>query len=145
MFEWATMTKQCWHPVVEKQRWSGCASSFEPMNMDIYCDVCIIMLCVQTICIIPVLLYAMKYVNVVLCKSVDLVYLGSNARYSRGVLSNRRSIIILLSLISRKKTNALTVILNVFLILTNEKIFLLYYFYFHCLCNQWDNNNSACL
>ena len=43
------------------------------MNTEIYCDVCIIILCVQTICIIPVLLYAMKYVKVVLCKSVDLV------------------------------------------------------------------------
>ena len=43
------------------------------MNTELYCDVCIIMLSVQTICIIPVLLYAVKYVNVVLCKSVDLV------------------------------------------------------------------------
>ena len=39
----------------------------------IYCHVCIIILCVQTICIIPLLLYAMKYVNVILCKSIDLV------------------------------------------------------------------------
>ena len=43
------------------------------MNTDIYCDAYIIILCVQTICIIPVPLYAMKYVNVVLCKFVDLV------------------------------------------------------------------------
>jgi len=57
----------------KKHSWSGCASSFEPINMDIYCDVCIIILFVRAICIITVLLYAMKYVNVVLCKSVDLV------------------------------------------------------------------------
>jgi len=48
------------------------ASSFEPTNTDIYCDVCIIILCVQTTYIIPLLLYDMKYVKVVLCKSVDL-------------------------------------------------------------------------
>jgi len=52
------------------------ASSFEPMNTDIYCDVCIINMCVQRICITPVLLYAMKYVNVVLCLA--------NARDRRG-------------------------------------------------------------
>ena len=57
----------------KKQRRSGYDSSFEPMNTDIYCDRCIIILCLQTICIIPVLLYAMKYVNVVLSKSVDVV------------------------------------------------------------------------
>jgi len=50
-------------------------SSFEPMNTDIYCDVCIIIiiLCVQIICITPVLLYAIKYLIVVLCKSVGVV------------------------------------------------------------------------
>ena len=58
MFEWAAMTKQRRLPVGET---------------DIYCDVCIIILCVQTICFIPLLLYAMKYVNDVLCKSVDQV------------------------------------------------------------------------
>jgi len=52
---------------------SNVEAAFEPMNTDIYCDACIIILCVQTICIISVLLYAMKYVNVALCKSVDLV------------------------------------------------------------------------
>jgi len=56
------------------------------MNMDIYCDVCIIILCVQTICITPVLLYAIKYVTAVLCKSVDLVYFGSNARDRPGIV-----------------------------------------------------------
>ena len=35
------------------------------------------MLCVQTIFIIRVLVYAMEYAKVVLFKSVDLVYLGS--------------------------------------------------------------------
>jgi len=50
---------------VQKQRWSDCASSLEPTNTDIYRDACIISLCAQTICIILVLLYAMKYVNVV--------------------------------------------------------------------------------
>ena len=46
---------------------------FEPMNPDIYCDVCIIILCVQRICITRALFYSMKYVNVVSYKSVDLV------------------------------------------------------------------------
>ena len=55
----------------KKQLWSGCSSSFEPLNTDIYCDVCIIILCLQRICITPVLLYAIKYVNVIFCKSVD--------------------------------------------------------------------------
>jgi len=106
----------------KKQRWSGCASSFEPMHTDIYCDVCITILCVQTIRIIPGLLNAMKYVNVVLCKSVDLVWLGSNARDRRGVL---------VKLNFPPKNNALIAILNVFLILTDGNIFLLYYFYAH--------------
>jgi len=55
------------------QRRSGRASSFEPMNTDSYCDLCIIILCVQRICITPLQLYAMKYVNLVLGKFVDLV------------------------------------------------------------------------
>ena len=67
----------------KKQRWSGCASSFGPMNTDFYCDACIIILCVQTICIIPVLLYAMKYVNVLLCKSIDM---ASNVSDRPGVV-----------------------------------------------------------
>jgi len=33
----------------KKQRWSGCASSFEPMNTEIYCDACIIILWVTII------------------------------------------------------------------------------------------------
>jgi len=70
MFEWAAMTKQRWLPVEAKSNVEAC---FEPMNTDICCDVCIIILCVQSICIIYVLLYAMKYVNVVLSKYVDLV------------------------------------------------------------------------
>ena len=48
------------------------ASSFESMNTDIY-YACITILYMQRICITPVLLYAIKYVNVGLCKSVDLV------------------------------------------------------------------------
>ena len=43
------------------------------MNTDIYCDVCIIILCVQRISITFILLYDIIYVNVVLCKAVDLV------------------------------------------------------------------------
>jgi len=37
----------------KKQYWSGCALSFEPVNTDIYCDVSIIILCGQRICINP--------------------------------------------------------------------------------------------
>jgi len=44
------------------------------MDADIYCDACIIILYMQIICITPLLLYAMKYVNVVLRKSVDIIY-----------------------------------------------------------------------
>jgi hypothetical protein len=43
------------------------------MNSDIYYDVRIIILCVQIKFITPVLLHAIKYVNVVLYKSVGLV------------------------------------------------------------------------
>ena len=57
-------------------------------------------------------------------------------------LSNRLNIIIV-KLNFPPKNNALTVILNVFLILTDEKI-LFYYFYSHVLCNHRHNNNSAC-
>ena len=70
MFEWAAMTKQRWSPVVEKATLKWLRFEFWTYE---YCDVCIIILCVQTICIIPLILYAMKYVNVVLYKSVDLV------------------------------------------------------------------------
>jgi len=44
----------------KKQRWSGCVSSFEPINTDIYCDMYIIILCVQRICVTPVLLYVLS-------------------------------------------------------------------------------------
>ena len=40
----------------------------------------IIVLCMQRICITSVLLQTIKYVNVVLGKSVDLVQLGSSAK-----------------------------------------------------------------
>ena len=43
---------------------ADCASSFQPMNTDIYCEVSIIILRVQRIRITSVLLYAIKYVNV---------------------------------------------------------------------------------
>jgi len=59
-------------------------------------------------------------------------------------LSNRLNIIIV-KLNFRPKDNALTVILNVFLTLADEKIFLLYYFYSHGLCNHRHNNNSPIL
>ena len=65
------------------------------MNTEIYCGVYIIIcfVCADNLyysC--PIICHAMKYVNVVLWKSVDLVQLGSNAK---------------------KHNNALTVILNV--------------------------------
>ena len=56
------------------------------MNTDSYCYVCIIILCVQRICITLVLSHATKHVNAVLCKSVDLVYFGSNARDRPGIV-----------------------------------------------------------
>ena len=96
--------------------WTAEAAALRDLNLWIwtyeYCDVCTIILYVQTICIIPVLLYVMKYVNIVLN-------------------------IVIVKLHFPPKNNALTVSLNVFLILTDEKILLLYYFYFHGLCNQW--------
>jgi len=48
------------------------------MNTDFYCDVCIIILCVQIICIITVLLYAIKYVNVVRSSLVGITDLKEN-------------------------------------------------------------------
>ena len=60
------------------------------MNTDIYCDMCIIILCVPRFYIIPVLLYLIKYVNVVLCESVDLVLLGSNAGDRPGVVEQAK-------------------------------------------------------
>jgi len=57
----------------KKQCWSGRVSRFDPIDTDIYCDVSIIILCEQRICITSVLVYAIKYINVVLCNSVDLV------------------------------------------------------------------------
>ena len=53
---------------------------FEPMKTDIYCDVYIIVLCVKTICIIPLLLYDIKFVNIVLGESVYQILLGSKAK-----------------------------------------------------------------
>jgi len=51
--------------------------------------------------------------------------------------------------IIKKQKNSIKLIfivdLNVLLILTVEKIFLLYYFHAHGLCNQRRNNNSPCL
>ena len=38
---------------------------FETINKNIYFDIWIIILCVQTICILPVLLFAIKYVNII--------------------------------------------------------------------------------
>ena len=74
MFDWADMTKTALTSGRGRmQRRSGCTSSFEPMNTDIYCGVLIIILCVLRICITPVLFYAFKFVNDVLCESVDLV------------------------------------------------------------------------
>ena len=56
---------------------------------------------------------------------------------TEGGLSNRLNIIIIIVKFNFPPKNyTLTVILNVFLIPTDEKIFLLYYFYFHGLCNQ---------
>ena len=60
-------------------------------------------------------------------------------------LANNRLNIIIVKLNFPPKNKALTVILNMFLILTDEKIFLLYYFYSHGLCNQRHNNNSPFL
>ena len=72
VFDSAAMIKQHGLPVGAKSNVEG-ASIFGRRSMDIYCDVCIIILFVQRICITRVLLYAIKYVNVVLCKCVDLV------------------------------------------------------------------------
>ena len=71
VFEWAAMTKQRRLPV-------GAKSNVEAMNTDIYCDVRIIIFVCRD-CITPVLIHAIKSVNVDLCKSADLVWLGSNA------------------------------------------------------------------
>ena len=89
---------------------------------------------VHRICISPVLLYAMKYVNVVLCKSVDLVQLGPNATDGPRVVEQVKYNKGQLNFLPQKP--ALTTILNLFLILTDEKIFCLYYFHAHSLCNH---------
>jgi hypothetical protein len=103
---------------------------------------CIIILCVQTN-----LYYSCPIINNQICK-FRLMHVsrsslvGIKRQRQAGGLSNRLNIIIIKLKFPPK--NALTAVLDVFLILTYEKIFLLYYFHALSLCRQRHNNNSTC-